>query len=378
MAVTVQRGVRARLGPEATVLLQACSDADPGLLAGALATAAADIAALPGPKYVSEPMPTPDGPILLVDLGSASPRQIRAIPAMLARRIEQAGIGDAVVRIPPEAGERHERLAGWAPAVRAWLRGPLTRPFGPADPAPPLWLFDAAWAWLRAEAPERAEVVALVASAEVPLGWDSARPAAGAALRAGAAATLVASDFATAASAVAVCGRPLAVAPQAGLGAAGPGWPAAGVAGRMRRARALLRSAADRVDWAGVGVHGDARDLSSWQWYDRDPGGTRRDTDLTSDVLVPDGMWYQVLSAGHLDRLGGVPDGGSALPGGRAELTVGEPEQWLPDHPDRADVRRRARTLLAGCMAGPEQIHALNRQRLREARDRDDGGFFDG
>lgn len=402
MAVTVQRGVASRLGPEATVLLQACSDADPARLAGALAAAAADIAALDGPKYVSEPLPTPDGPVLLLDLGSASARQIRAIPSLLVQRIEQAGIGDAVVRIPPEAGERHQRVASWAPAVRAWLRGPLTRPFGMAEPDPPLWLFDAVSEWLRAGRPAGAEVVQLVASAEVPLGRDPgsgrgrdgdrdrdsdrdrdgdrdgdyARPVADAALRAGAEATLLASDFSSAALAVSVCGPPTAVAPQGAVGAAGPGWSAAEVADRLRLARELARSHAAELSWAGACVESDARDLTSWQWSDRESGGHRRDVELTTDVLVPDGMWFQVLCSGHLERLGGVPDGASALLGGRFELTVGEPEQWIPGHPDRPAVQQRARALLAGCLASRDEIHAMNRQRMSEARGRDDGSYF--
>lgn len=389
MAVTVQRGVASRLGPEVTVLLQAFSDADPDRLAAALAAAAADIAAFDGPKYVSEPLPTPDGPVLLLDLGSASVRQIRAIPSLLVRRIEQAGIGDAVLRIPPEAGERHQRVASWAPAVRAWLRGPLTRPFGVADPAPPLWLFDAVSKWLPVGLPADAELVQLVASAEVQFGpargrdpgggggAGRARPVVEAALRAGAEATLLASDFRSAALTVSVCGPPSAIAPQAALGAAGPGWTVPEVADRMRGARDLIRAHAAELAWAGAGVESDARDLTSWQWFDRDRGGTRRDVELTTDVLVPDGMWFQVLSAGHLERLGGIPDGASTLLGGRVEVTVGEPEQWLPGHPDRPVVQERARALLAGCLAGRDEIHAMNRQRMGAARERDDVGYFD-
>jgi hypothetical protein len=377
VAITVQPGVRTRLGPEATVLLQAYSHGDPAALASALASAAADIAAMDGPRYVSDPMPTPDGPILLMNLGAASPRQIHAIPDILVDRIERAGVTEAVVRIPPGMGERHERVAAWTPAVRCWLRGPLVRPFGTADPAPPLWLFDLAWQWLRAEAPPGVDLVQLVASAEIPVSWDSAWRAAAAALRAGTDATLLASDFSTDARSFSVCGLPTSPAPQAALGTVGPGRAGSDVTEQMRRQRDLIRSGAAELSWAGVDVHADARDLTTWQWYDRDPGGPRRDVGMVCDMLVPDGMWYQVLSTGHLDRLGGVPAGGSVLSTGRVELAVGEPGQWLPDHPDRPALREQARSLLAGCMADPDEIHAMNQQRLHEARDRDDTGFFD-
>lgn len=39
------------------------------------------------------------------------------------------------------------------------------------------------------------------------------------------------------------------------------------------------------------------------------------------------------------------PAGATELPGGRVEVTIGEPEQWLPGHPDRAAVGNEARRL---------------------------------
>src|SRR5947208_760682 len=81
-----------------------------------------------------------------------------------------------------------------------------------------------------------------------------------------------------------------------------------------------------------------ARDTLSAAWNDREPaerGVNRPPGDRLADVLVPDGMWYQILSAGHLARLGGPPPEAHPLPDGRIELTVGTAEQWLPGHPDR-------------------------------------------
>jgi hypothetical protein len=80
---------------------------------------------------------------------------------------------------------------------------------------------------------------------------------------------------------------------------------------------------------------------------------------------VPEAMWYQILSPGHLDRLGGAPPGAVPLRDGRVELTVGEPEQWLPGHPDAAAIRRHARDLLAGCLVDQGQAVAMMADRLR-------------
>jgi hypothetical protein len=58
-------------------------------------------------------------------------------------------------------------------------------------------------------------------------------------------------------------------------------------------------------------------------------------------------MWYQILSPARLTQLGGAPPGSVGLPGGRAELTVGEAEQWVPGHPDRDAIRAQAADLLS-------------------------------
>jgi hypothetical protein len=57
-------------------------------------------------------------------------------------------------------------------------------------------------------------------------------------------------------------------------------------------------------------------------------------------------MWYQVLSQAQLERLRGLPPGAAELASGRFELTIGEPEQWVPGHRDHKAVRARARHIL--------------------------------
>ena len=57
-------------------------------------------------------------------------------------------------------------------------------------------------------------------------------------------------------------------------------------------------------------------------------------------------MWYQVLSRTQLERLRGLPPGAAELASGRFELTIGEPEQWVPGHQDHKAIRARARHIL--------------------------------
>ena len=43
---------------------------------------------------------------------------------------------------------------------------------------------------------------------------------------------------------------------------------------------------------------------------------------------------------------GGLPPGAAELASGRFELTIGEPEQWVPGHRDHKAIRARARHIL--------------------------------
>ncbi|MEU8607853.1 hypothetical protein AB0C29_07615, partial [Actinoplanes sp. NPDC048791] len=184
--------------------------------------------------------------------------------------------------------------------------------------------------WLRSDQPGPAVLNGVVSSAEVPLTWDTAEPVSSAVLSAGTGACLVATDFRTQVSAIAVEPGP-------------QGWPADGsltaysadgrVAERMRAQRALVLAHADHLVWAGVTVEPDAAWLWLPQFQDRPADGEERApyagyTRFLTDRFAGDAMWFQALSAGHLQRLGGPPPGSAPLPGGRVAVTVGDPEQW--------------------------------------------------
>jgi hypothetical protein len=89
------------------------------------------------------------------------------------------------------------------------------------------------------------------------------------------------------------------------------------------------------VGWAGVYVY----------------PSTERAEDVLLGVYHPDEfhagpMWYQLISDAQLQRLGAPPPGLAQMPNGRLELTVGDPEQWVPGHPENAAVHARARQFL--------------------------------
>jgi hypothetical protein len=103
----------------------------------------------------------------------------------------------------------------------------------------------------------------------------------------------------------------------------------------MRDLRAIIRGVAADVDWAGVTAHTASR---------RAPNVYV--PKMTPDESEADPMWYQVLSAAQLARLGGPPPGAAQLAPGRFELTIGEPEQWVPGQRDHDAIRARARYIL--------------------------------
>ena len=193
------------------------------------------------------------------------------------------------------------------------VRGASTLPFGSAPREIPLYLLDLADAWLRAEAPPEVQPIELVISAEIPITWQTLRgpggrtdPACG---RSSCGPVLVASDFTSRAAAVslnALDGLHLAV----GLiwAAKGP----ADLARVMLRRRAAIHAAAAAgtpLAWVGVTALPDARLFmltgSSYRNPERDAPADQ--VERIADTVVPDGLWYQVLTAGHLDRFGGLP-----------------------------------------------------------------------
>ncbi len=104
----------------------------------------------------------------------------------------------------------------------------------------------------------------------------------------------------------------------------------AAMAALVEVARSLARGvgyAYVSVD-ATVGPSGRASAVTAWG----DEGGEHPESiELLCDEFVFDAFPYQVLGAGHLRRLGGLPPGARPLDNGRVELAVGEPRRWLLD-----------------------------------------------
>jgi hypothetical protein len=389
MAVNVPVAFHKALRPRAIVVFTVLAVDPEGRLPGALAAFGERLTAV---QYVSRPVPVPGGHLMLVDLENASKRVLRAIPDWLVEELTAAGIAEAVVELPPPMGERYYDVWAFAPAARAFLVPPVAWPphEGPPHDGVPLDLLDAALAWLRDQAGPEEPPFAQALGVEIPLTWETAREVGAGVLRSGqtTSVTLV-TDFATSVAGAVVSNGPVSngpvsngpvsngpvsngrhgVNPRASVTAAGADWAPGAVAERMRGQREAIRRYPHPLGWAGVTAEADAQWTMLEDWVERPEDRTSREEfrrlpELASDVLVPDAMWYQVLSAGHLERLGGPPQGAVPLRDGGYELTIGDPEQWLPGHPDRYRVRDRGRELLAGCLGTEEAAHEVRRARM--------------
>ncbi|SCF15099.1 hypothetical protein GA0070607_6174 [Micromonospora coriariae] len=325
-----------------------------------------------GLAVVSSPIILPGAQLLVIDLGPLPAEHVLAIPELLVRQLRDAGVRDALVSVA-RRGPSHD-IEEFGVSARAYLRGPLGAPFGDAPCQLPPPLLNVALDWLHAERGRADELSAVVLGVQVPLTAEAAGPATAAVLSTLPTAitvTLLAGDLTNRLVAATVGGYH-DVLPAAAFSVARPRDDPADLAGPMHRLRDKLRAHSGSLVWAGVDAAPDSRRVSTPQWSQRLPSDeetvTRRPgVEMLADVLIPDAMWYQILSAGHLDRLGGLPPGAKPLPGRRAELTVGDAEQWLPGHPDALAVLARGRELLAGCLVDEAQAWQMTAARIRRA-----------
>lgn len=287
-----------------------------------------------GPAYVSDPVTIPDGQLLMIDFASTPPRLCREAPRILAGHLEEAGVQNAEIGLAPTIGAaRLKAIKSYSPVARALLLGVSGTPRPGGKDVPPGDLISLAEEWLHGQQRASTELTALIISTAVPLTWETLRPVVDAALPSGdTIAVLAIEPMSTIASVLIgeLAGHGVA------LSIAGKKWSFRQVAIQMRSQRNLIRTRAaglSELAWAGVTASGQSTDLimpDLMAWGREDPGP----------------MWYQVLSEAQLRRLGGPPPDAEELPDGRFEFTIGEPEQWVPGHPQRDAIVAQARRIL--------------------------------
>jgi len=115
VSVTVKRGALSRIRENpGSIVIQVTEPSDPRLAAEVLEQLRDEIVDIDGgwqsapnlrpedrnnPKWVSEVLAVPDGPVVMVDGGFTPVRLLCTIPALVARRLEEAGVS-AQVTVP--------------------------------------------------------------------------------------------------------------------------------------------------------------------------------------------------------------------------------------------------------------------------------------
>lgn len=298
---------------------------------------------LDGPASVFGPVRLPGGQLLLIDYKCTAPKLCRETPRLLIGHLAAAGVRDAEISFAPQlSGDRFAALRSLSPVARGYLRTDA-RPPSPGRftdmPSSPR-LIGVAAEWLRSHHAPGMDLLALVADSPVPLTWDSLRVTVEDVLAADTSVHLVVSDFVTRAATAELgffgyTGITLAAALRDRRGEQ--------AAAQMRALRETIRASSADADWAGVDVY-PSTEREHYVPGDGDVLGNIRAYHQDEFHVGP--MWYQVISHAQLQRLGAPPPGTAELADGRFELTVGEPEQWVPGHRDNGAIRARAGQLL--------------------------------
>lgn len=412
MSVTIARGLRSaiRKNPGSIMLqVQKSGDADAAFVA--VQRAAVEIAALDagwesgdglgpedrnGPKWVWGPHQTGSGPFLMVDGGDVPQSLLQTIPDILVRHLESMDITNGIVASP---GDYVMGYLNWL--EKAVILQLFTPPPPPGERLRRRHLAPAEWIaalapWLCEGVAEGLDVWAAMAMVNFPL------PA-----------TEVAAflERARSAGGTIVVGAPpnFSAAPKAyqpdpmmaqfarrrlggrvrgftantigferrvTIAAGGPDVSDGEMLAIVDSFRKLARGLADTVAYSFVTTWGSfdrfAANLDT-PWWIKPYATWPADEDVRAsaalgravgsisticDEVVMDGFPFQVLGPGHLQRLtrgGSVPSDLRPLPGGRMELTVGQPASWLPHSPELPGVQEQARKILTPCILAPEE-----------------------
>ncbi len=281
-------------------------------------------------NFVVGPVRSPMGPFVMMDAHSLGSRAWGELPDRLVGLLDEQGASDAVVVCP--AGRDPYRYRQWGMSV-ALLAAPAV-PEG-------LWLTDVGRVpsdWLELAIDFLAAQPFVGGDAEVTIGSEVEvslpLAEAGVVLEGTHAQGMWASVAAgRLPEQVAVVGVGSSSHPVLSVGLGGTSLTPATAAASARLLADLARSWVDasyavvvtEPDWHAVIylMPGAVDDFSM---------SVGSPTGFCCYSTLPDAHWWQLLSRGHLEELGGVwPEGAVVVGPGRAEVQVGEPEEWWPN-----------------------------------------------
>ena len=334
----------------------------------ALARARADIEALArtpptdadGP-VVSLPVVGPDGPLIRVARLEVNDDVLSSIPDLVANRLEEAGVTDAVVRAP-EPGGALDRLDSCPNAVVLRLFPPPTAEGGSL---PAGWI-DIAGEWVLGDLAPSDVVPLRLLAVEFDVKVADAPAVLHQASTAQAWCDIVNGSVEERVRTASITfGR----APHVALAAGGPLCDSQALVARFDLLCEVAREYADDVGYACLDVEttfdGIGLGLPNTGWRDQGGASPNLVAGRLCDVLVPDAYPYQILGRGHLARLGhptydeADPPIGETIADGKVELFIGEPIEWLPIYDARGPMLEQGWQELAPLLADDRQVAEL-------------------
>ena len=340
------------------------------------------------PNSVSGVLVGRRGPWMYVDCKSQiSDAMRRRFIAVLVEELEAAGITEARLATPSE-DDKHggplRELASIERAVVLCLYPPFTPQPRPVEPraigVPRHWI-DEAGRWLGTGPPPVA--LAMVGSVFGASRFEPIETALGR-LGSEGIGLVAAGDPGSRVRAVhASGGFPNLNPPNLALAAGGPGVDDAGLLVELEGLIAFARGLAADVRYAFAAIHVDFSGFTNkhhppdWtcEGDGVNPVANPHMERLLGEIVL-DGFPCQILGPGHVARLGELPPGAQHLGGGRVELAVGRPEDWLLEqdaysrraYPEKytlsayrrnRTVQEDARRILRRCLVTRSETFAL-------------------
>lgn len=340
--------------------------------ARALALARTDILALAeGPHDPSDgpsssnPVLAPGGPLLRIARLGVDADHLRLIPALVAARLEQAGVTDARVDAPEPGGPLDE-LDTCPNAVVLRL---FPQPAGEDGTLPGSWI-DVACEWALGDLAPNDTVPLRLLGVELDAKVADAPAIVHQAAVAGAWCDVVNGNLD---ERVHTASLTFGRAPHVALAAGGPACDTSALLARFELLCEVARELAGDVSYACVDLEptfeGIGLGLGAEGWRDHGGASPNLVAGELSDVLVPDVFPFQILGKGHLARLAPAgadapgPPVGEAIADGHVEVQIGDPADWLPMYDGRDDAQAEGFELLGALLATEEEVDELLRAR---------------
>ncbi|HEV8624825.1 MAG TPA: hypothetical protein VG034_10250 [Acidimicrobiia bacterium] len=311
---------------------------------------------------MTEVIPFPSGPFILIDGGNLPESFLRTLPDILAEDLAAVGVLGAVVASPRGGGP----LDGFREVPSAVSLVVLPPPGDVPWPPPTLpshWL-EVALSWLD---PSEQETIRVAAVLQSVIDLSTLPQLLAAMANAQESVRIVQGDLDRLVHAVAINHLPY---PYIVLAAGGPEMEPVQTAKLAEELREVARRLASEAGYAFITIESDFRLFGSGEhalWRaDPDDWKNRASFEAIDDIndtVLLDAFWYQLLGARHVQRLGGVPKEGIPLARGIVEVTFDPLEAWAPDHPEHLRILRDARAKLAPCLIAKAEAQRVRAER---------------